>query len=760
MNGSKTAEYFEAFVKNSNQKKVTGRALLKFLQEYLGYKEVCSIIDLGSGGGYIIPYIAKLSDKNCGRIEYSAVDIERKFIQETEKKIDSYNLTKKEIIWGDIFSDEINLLPNNADIIFVSHVLYYSEDVEKFIHAIVEKMGQATLLISIHENRLSDINFLRRKYGTIKEIDVVDKLKTSVEQKQLLESEVFLASKLRFPVIDDTVICDIEDWQQESEEAFLHNFILQEDLDEVQPLSFYEYEREAEGLLLKQNGQLVIWSSVQIIYLASSSFVLEEHIKFLLNYKDEKGWSALHWSVYTHKIEITKELLHRGVDIEKGDIDQFTAFDLAVSKGLTEEVSLFIDSGALAYINPKTLSIAVAIACAMGRMEQILTFTDIFQHISYDLDQKDFYVWTKKAADAGYVPSVNDLGIMYYKGDYVEQSYPKAVELYKKSAKYEYGPSFLNMAIIYKHGIGVFTSPEKARDYYEKALYKDYQYFQYGYGSIYRVKYAEGNKLEYVFEYLTVQSENGDNVARYLLSFFYRYGELVEKDLNKVIELLEEAKQEDLPFVYHNLGAVYREVGNDEQSIYYYRKAASINFPLSIFNLGVNELSQKSLDFNMSEVIKYFSRLDRETDASTEFCFGVYEKAQYNLGLIYLYNYDNGDHFVNPVVVFERSANKNFELAEYALSLIYFCGVFVEKDYKKARFWYKRAKKHDERGVVKLLSCEDLPMLEFEMEQISDAGLPKRERWEWWKKLAIHSSIEEMRDHLSGTLNEYSTEEL
>ena len=73
------------------------------------------------------------------------------------------------------------------------------------------------------------------------------------------------------------------------------------------------------------------------------------------------------------------------------------------------------------------------------------------------------------AAMQGHAGAQCNLGVMYYNGHGVKQSYEKAVEWYAKAAKQGHASAQCNLGFMYENGHGVKQSYEKAVEWYGKA---------------------------------------------------------------------------------------------------------------------------------------------------------------------------------------------------------------------------------------------------------------------------------------------------
>ncbi len=75
----------------------------------------------------------------------------------------------------------------------------------------------------------------------------------------------------------------------------------------------------------------------------------------------------------------------------------------------------------------------------------------------------------KQACDVGDGAGCYNLGLLYYKGEGVKQSYSKAADYYRKACDLGYGVGCYNLGISYYNGEGVKQSYSEAKKFYGKA---------------------------------------------------------------------------------------------------------------------------------------------------------------------------------------------------------------------------------------------------------------------------------------------------
>ena len=70
---------------------------------------------------------------------------------------------------------------------------------------------------------------------------------------------------------------------------------------------------------------------------------------------------------------------------------------------------------------------------------------------------------------------INNLAIMYYNGQGVEQNYAKAIELYKMAINLGNVEAIFNLGLMYEYGKGVEKNIDNAIKYYKESADMGYQ---------------------------------------------------------------------------------------------------------------------------------------------------------------------------------------------------------------------------------------------------------------------------------------------
>ena len=189
---------------------------------------------------------------------------------------------------------------------------------------------------------------------------------------------------------------------------------------------------------------------------------------------------------------------------------------------------------------------------------------------------------------------MNNLAMMYVKGQGVSQDYAKAIELYKKALELGNTSAMYNLARLYEKGQGVSQDYKKAKELYEKAV--------------------ELNNLDAMFN----------------LALMYQKGEGVSQDYSKAKELYEKAVELGDSEALFNLALMYQKgegvSQNYIEAIELYKKAASIGDAKSMYQLGDIYLSGDGVKRDYLEAFRWFEKaVELDHDAAMYMIANMYE---------------------------------------------------------------------------------------------------------------------------------------
>lgn len=157
------------------------------------------------------------------------------------------------------------------------------------------------------------------------------------------------------------------------------------------------------------------------------------------------------------------------------------------------------------------------------------------------VDLKRAYELYKKSTLQDHPPAINNLGMMYLNGDYVERNYEVAFELFSLAAA-DHAQAKDNMGRCFENGWGVDPDPEQAANFYQLAGEEGYKLGYYHLGLLYEE--GRGGAVVNVPEAMHWYEVAGDN--QYAQGYFrmgeiFEQGILVPRDAAKALEWYKHA---------------------------------------------------------------------------------------------------------------------------------------------------------------------------------------------------------------------------
>lgn len=247
----------------------------------------------------------------------------------------------------------------------------------------------------------------------------------------------------------------------------------------------------------------------------------------------------------------------------------------------------------------------------------------------------------------------------------VEKNNPTA--MYELARRYQFGEA------------GAEKNTSKAMELYKRILQ-----YQRNTCAMYKLAYAyldeefgEEQRVEGI-GYYEAAVELGDADAAVQLGIMYEYGDLVEQNFEKALQLYEFSIEHGRSDVYFNIGEVYRRNGMWEQAIENYEKAVNAGalyaaLPLGTFyeqGLGVKENEEKAFElYSLAYSDEY-----HEPDAA------------FFLGTMYYWGKGTEQNEVKAFQFLKEASEQSDMRANLFLGDLYRRGVpgFVEKDLNMA----------------------------------------------------------------------------
>lgn len=268
------------------------------------------------------------------------------------------------------------------------------------------------------------------------------------------------------------------------------------------------------------------------------------------------------------------------------------------------------------------------------------------------------------AAGDGRVQAV--LGTYYEKGDGVKLNLQEAIKLYRSAAELGDSVGQANLGRIYSLGIGAPHDEVEAAQWFRKAANQGH---------------------------LTAITE---------LAKKYMNGLGVSRDLSTAVSLFQQAAERNDPAAQLNLAFMYNDgIGvkkNPEEAFVWFRRAAEQNYLQAQSVLGIALIRDKVAS-NYPEALKWLHEAARQDDVP----------ALLMLGLVY-----QGGHFgvkkdySAAIKWYEKAKIQGSHVAEYELGRMYENGLGVERNEKRAYFYYADAAYHYKPAAARLTAMNKI----------------------------------------------------
>jgi len=151
---------------------------------------------------------------------------------------------------------------------------------------------------------------------------------------------------------------------------------------------------------------------------------------------------------------------------------------------------------------------------------------------TYDIaDQHDkAFIYLKAAAERGYRIAQNNLGVLYFEGLGVSQSYETAAYWYQQSAEQGDQVAQSNLGVLYREGKGVPQSMEIAFQWFELAAKTRDWYAQFNIGYMYLNGFGVERNPELAYDWFMVSARQNYEPAMFQLGEMHRLGLHGEQD--------------------------------------------------------------------------------------------------------------------------------------------------------------------------------------------------------------------------------------
>ena len=182
--------------------------------------------------------------------------------------------------------------------------------------------------------------------------------------------------------------------------------------------------------------------------------------------------------------------------------------------------------------------------------------------------------WLRKSAEQGYAKAQVCMGIMYFRGDGVEQNYVEGVKWCRKAAEQGETGAQYELGCAYQFGKGVDQNYAEAARWYQKAAAQGHAKAQNNLGNLYDSGDGVRQNYEEAVKWYRKAAEQGLDAAQYNLGRMYHYGRGVEQDSVKAEEWLRKSAEQGYAAAQFRLGVVYKKAKKYVEALKWLKKAA------------------------------------------------------------------------------------------------------------------------------------------------------------------------------------------
>lgn len=255
--------------------------------------------------------------------------------------------------------------------------------------------------------------------------------------------------------------------------------------------------------------------------------------------------------------------------------------------------------------------------------------------------------WYTAASQKGSVDATTNIGSMYASGDGVAKDMTMAIQWFRQAAEAGGGSAAYNLAIIYARGDGVPRDQQLAASWLAKAADHDFVPALRDLGI--RAAYPRDGAAADVplaLKSLKRGAELGDAISEAILGDIFSNGELLKPDF--------------------------------EQAAKYYKTAADQGQRDGEFGLAVRYVTGQGMPLDRAEAQRWFKAAADQGHAD----------AQYDLGTMYEVGDGTGTDLPSALHYYELAAQQGVVKAQYRLGVLLAKGVGVQTDRVSAYKWF------------------------------------------------------------------------
>lgn len=319
---------------------------------------------------------------------------------------------------------------------------------------------------------------------------------------------------------------------------------------------------------------------------------------------------------------------------------------------------------------------------------------------AFDRNYDEAYKWTKLAVtDESYPAALDLMGILYYRGCGVTQSFTEAFVWHKKSADNGYSHACGQTGFMYRRGVGCEQNFEKAMEYYKKGIDLGQIELYNALGLLYELNIKDFYKAAESY----VKASAFSAEACYRLGMLYQNGiDGKKSDYLEAGKWFREAAERGHTDAQKYLGDLHY-FGNGfpidfKQAKKWFEQAASKGNVDSQYTLAYFYLHGLDVEKNDEIALAWFKKSSEQSHLF----------AQRHAGDIYL----RQKKFTLAFKMFKLAADQGDSISQHKLGDLYALGLGCEEDYGMAIKYYKLSANQNNYLAKKSLEFQSIPLLE------------------------------------------------
>jgi TPR repeat protein/CHAT domain-containing protein len=293
--------------------------------------------------------------------------------------------------------------------------------------------------------------------------------------------------------------------------------------------------------------------------------------------------------------------------------------------------------------------------------------------------------WLRKAADQGHAHAQDNLGWMYEHGRGVAQDDVEAVRWYRRAAEQGHAISQNNLGWMYEHGRGVAQDDVEAVRWYRRAAEQRDPSAQFNLALMYANGRGVAQDDAEAVRWYRMAAEQGDASAQNNLGQMYYDGRGVTQDDAEAVRWYRMAAEQGRASAQNNLGRMYEQgrgmAREDAEAVRWYRRAADQGHAGAQDNLGWMYANGRGVAQDDAEAVRWYRMAAEQGNAG----------AQDNLGRMYEQGRGVAQDDAEAVRWYRRAAEQGHASGQFNLAGMYEHGRGVEQDDAEAVRWYRMA---------------------------------------------------------------------